>query len=93
MVAACRGTVRNGVVELDEGALPEGAVVEVRLLDEKAAREAAYQRLAARRAANARFRVNMQEMIEEDKRHREGDAERWMPSTFRDYAARRPAKA
>jgi hypothetical protein len=72
----CKGIVKDNVVFLEEGMhLPEGAEVEVRLLD----------RLVTRREAFARVRVNrithdvgMDAIIEEDKQEREEHPDTWL---------------
>jgi hypothetical protein len=69
-----RGTVKNHVIVLDNGALlPEGAIVEVRLPRKRSEeeRQRAFERI--RRNLITR-RIGIDEIIEEDKRERE---ERW----------------
>jgi hypothetical protein len=69
---AWKGTVRGNVVVLDESArLPDGARVEVHLVEAGRSPDDPFAALLARRAANAGLRVRMDEIIEEDKRERE----------------------
>jgi hypothetical protein len=64
-----KGTVKNNVVVLEEGVrLPEGAEVEVRLMNRQEKLEKAVRRLYANRITRP---IGMQELIEEDKQERE----------------------
>lgn len=95
----CRGVVKGNTILLEDRAhLPEGAAVEVRVLDSgeaegvndqhngasAGARDTAggdedpFEALLARRAANAGLRVNMDEIIEEEKQDREVRFDHWL---------------
>jgi len=68
-----RGTVKGNTIVLDDGAcLPEGATVEVRLLPEpKISREEAFAAVLRQRELNAGLHINVDELLEEDRRERE----------------------
>lgn len=71
-----KGVVKENVVVLEEGAhLPEGAEVEVRLIERPAARAEAFARVLSSRIGR---HVGMDELIEEDKKEREEHADRWL---------------
>src|SRR5713226_7043600 len=96
----CKGVVRGNTVCLEGKArLPEGAAVEVRVLDpwevevvggtpagastdtsdaESVRDEDPFKALLVRRAANAGLRVNMDEIIEEEKQDREERFDHWL---------------
>ena len=68
----CKGVVKNNVVVLEEGAhLPDGAKVEVRLIDRALSRDEAFNDVLAR---PIRRPIGMDQIIEEDKREREEHA-------------------
>lgn len=72
----CKGVVKENVVVLEEGAhLPEGAEVEVRVIERPAPRAEAFARVLSKRIT--RF-VGMGELIEEDKREREEHPDTWL---------------
>jgi hypothetical protein len=72
----CKGIVRKGVVVLQPGAqLPDGAEVEVRLVENLGSREEAFARLEANRIHRY---VGMDEIIEEEKRELEERPDRWL---------------
>ena len=65
-----RGTVRGNVVVLGpEVLLPEQAAVEVRVMAPE--EPDVFARVLEQRAANARYRVGIDEILEEDRRERE----------------------
>jgi hypothetical protein len=71
-VTNCKGVVKNNVVVLEEGAhLPDGAEVEVRLIDHALSRDEAFNDVLAR---PIRRPIGMDQIIEEDKREREEHA-------------------
>jgi hypothetical protein len=70
-----KGVVKNNTVVLEEGAhLPEGAEVEVRVVERPLSREEAFQRILANQIHRY---VGMDQIIEEDKREREERADQW----------------
>ncbi len=75
-----RGTVRGNTIVLENGAsLPEGATVEIRLVPEaKISREEAFARFWEQRAANADLRLNVDELIEEDREERDARVDEWL---------------
>ncbi len=74
----CKGIVKNNVVLLEEGArLPEGAQVEVRLIEHSLAPHEAFTRVLANRITRY---VGMDEIIEEDKHEREEHPDTWLKS-------------
>jgi len=71
-----KGIVKNNTAVLEEGAqLPEGAAVEVRLVEPPLSRDEAFARVLANPIPYA---VGMEEILEEDKREREERADRWL---------------
>ena len=67
--STCKGIVRNNVVVPENGVqLPEGAEVELRLLQPDADRDAAFQRVLQN---PIRHPVGIDEIIDEDKRDRD----------------------
>jgi len=71
-----KGIVKNNTAVLEEGAqLPEGAPVEVRLVEPPLSRDEAFARVLANPIPYA---VGMEEILEEDKREREERADRWL---------------
>jgi hypothetical protein len=95
----CKGVVKGNTILLeDQASLPDGATVEVRVLDPvevgaetdrhngagAGARDTAsggedpFEALLARRTANAGLRVNMDEIIEEEKQDREERFDHWL---------------
>jgi hypothetical protein len=74
----CKGIVKNNVVLLEEGAhLPEGAQVEVRLIEPSPAPHEAFARMLANRITRY---VGMDKLIEEDKQEREEHPDTWLKS-------------
>jgi hypothetical protein len=74
----CKGIVKNNVVLLEEGAhLPEGAQVEVRLIEHSPAPHEAFARVLANRITRY---VGMDKLIEEDKQEREEHPDTWLKS-------------
>ena len=74
----CKGIVKNNVVFLEEGAhLPEGAQVEVWLIEHAPAPYEAFTRVLANRITHY---VGMDEIIEEDKQEREEHPDTWLKS-------------
>jgi hypothetical protein len=75
-----RGTVKGNTIVLDDGAcLPEGAVVEVRLLPEpQISREEAFAAVLRHREQNRGLRVGIDEIIEEEKQDREERVDAWL---------------
>ena len=71
-----KGVVRNKTVVLEEDTqLPEGAEVEVRVVERPLSREEAVQQILANQIHHY---VGMDEIIEEDKREREERVDRWL---------------
>ena len=65
----CKGVVKDNMVFLEAGVrLPEGAEVEVRLLDRRWIRQEVFARVRAQRIMRI---VGMEEILAEDKRERE----------------------
>lgn len=80
-MVACKGIVKDNVVVLEEGArLPDGAEVEVRLVERALSREEAFMRVWAQRLANAKYHVGLDDIIEEDEQEREEHPDTWMAS-------------
>ncbi len=74
MMAIYRGVVKNGVIVLENGVqLPDGTMVEVRVID-KSNRAKAIDRLLATRIQKF---VGFDEILEEDRREREERMDRW----------------
>ncbi|HEY7490366.1 MAG TPA: hypothetical protein VIH59_04580 [Candidatus Tectomicrobia bacterium] len=72
----CRGIVKDNVVLLEKGVqLPEGAEVEVRLLERPLTRQEVFARVRARRIIRY---VGMDEIIAEDKQEREEHPDTWL---------------
>lgn len=75
-MVACKGVVRDDVVVLENGSpFPNGAVVEVRLMETPLTREEAFVRLLANRIDRS---VGMAEIIEEEKQAREEHPDSWL---------------
>jgi hypothetical protein len=75
----CRGTVKGNVVVLDENVkLPEGAAVEVRVIETAISREEAFARVLRQREANKDLRIGIDEIIEEDRQDREDRVDGWL---------------
>jgi hypothetical protein len=83
MVQCVRGKVQGDVIVLDDGVrLPEGAVVEVRVLPEPAvSREEAFAAFRRQREKNAGLRIDVVDLLREDRQERE---EHWDQVLFRD---------
>jgi hypothetical protein len=74
-----KGVVKGNVVILEDDAhLPEGATVEVRVVEPAITREEAFARILEDRAASAGLKVHMDELLEEDKQEREEHPDRWL---------------
>jgi hypothetical protein len=72
----CKGVVKNNVVLLEAGAqLPDGAEVEVRLLEHPLTRQEVFARVRTHRI---RHPVGMDEIIAEDKQEREEHPDTWL---------------
>ena len=72
----CKGVVKENVVILEGGAhLPEGAEVEVRVIERPVPRAAAFARVLSNRITRL---VGMDELIEADKREREEHPDTWL---------------
>ncbi len=72
----CKGIVKDNRVLLEEGIqLPEGAEVEVRLLDRPLTRQAVFTRV---RVLCIRRAVGMDEIIAEDKQECEEHPDTWL---------------
>ncbi|MBI3328117.1 MAG: hypothetical protein HYZ81_15625 [Nitrospinae bacterium] len=72
----CKGVVKANMVLLEAGVrLPEGAEVEVRLLDRQSARQEVFARVRVRRIIRI---VGMEEILAEDKREREEHPDTWL---------------
>ena len=72
----CKGIVKKNTVLLEEGAcLPEGAKVEVRLVQPPEGREEVFARVLAHPITRP---VGIDEIIEEDKREREERPDEWL---------------
>ena len=72
----CKGIVKNNAVVLEPGSqLPEGAKVEVRLVEESLNRDEVFARVLANRVNHY---VGIDEIIEEEKKEREEHPDRWL---------------
>lgn len=72
----CKGIVKENIVVLEEGAhLPDGAEVEVRLIERPLTRDDAFARVLANRITRY---VGMAEILEEDKKEREEHPDTWL---------------
>jgi hypothetical protein len=72
----CKGIVKDNVVLLEKGMqLPEGAQVEVRLLDRPMTRQEAFARVRANRITR---HVGMDAIIEENKQENEEHSDTWL---------------
>jgi hypothetical protein len=75
-MTTCKGTVKNDVVVLEEGAqLPDGVTVEVRLLEPSFGRDEAFARVLASRITRD---VGMDQIFEEDKQEQEEHSAIWL---------------
>lgn len=74
----CKGIVKENIVMLEKGVhLPDGAEVEVRLVERSSARGEAFTRVMANRITRP---IDMAEIIEEDKKEREEHPDTWLKS-------------
>lgn len=74
----CKGIVKGNIVMLEKGVhLPDGAEVEVRMIERPLARDEAFTRVLTNRITRP---VSMAEIIEEDKKEREEDSDTWFSS-------------
>jgi hypothetical protein len=72
----CKGIVKDNVVLLEAGVqLPEGAEVEVRLLERPLTRQEVFARVRTRRILRP---VGMDEVIADDKQEREEHPDTWL---------------
>ena len=72
----CKGIVRNNTVMLEEGArLPDGAEVEVSLVQPPESREEAFARVLSHPITRP---VGIDEILEEEKREREERPDEWL---------------
>ncbi len=72
----CKGIVKNNAVVLEPGSqLPEGAKVEVRLVEESLNRDEVFARVLANRTNRY---VGIDEIIEEEKKEREERPDQWL---------------
>ena len=72
----CKGIVKDNVVLLEAGVqLPEGAEVEVRLLERPLTRQEVFARVRMHRILRP---VGMDEVIAEDKQEREEHPDTWL---------------
>jgi hypothetical protein len=72
----CKGIVKDNIVLLEEGVqLPEGAEVEVRLIERPLTRQEVFARVHAHRIMRA---IGMDEIIAEDKQEREEHPDTWL---------------
>jgi len=85
MTRAYEGVVKDNTIVLDQNVrLPEGARVEVRVVGPRIIetanpdRDQVYAALIERRAAYAGRRINMDEIIEEEKEDREERFDHWL---------------
>src|SRR5262245_7964670 len=75
-MVTCKGVVKNNVVLLEAGVqLPDGAEVEVRLVEPPLTRQEVFARV---RAHPIRRPVGMDEIIAEDKQEREEHLDTWL---------------
>ena len=75
-IMICKGVVKDNVVLLEAGVqLPNGAEVEVRLLERPLTRQEVFARVRTHRI---RRPVGMDEIIAEDKQEREEHSETWL---------------
>lgn len=75
-MTTCKGIVKNNTVVLQEGAdLPEGAEVEVRLVESPVSRDELFERVRANRIR--RF-VGIDEIIAEAKQELEERPDQWL---------------
>ncbi len=78
MITVYPGTVKDGVVVLEDGTrLREGLAVEVRVVEESIDRDEAFRRLESN---SVNRYVGMDEILEEEKRELEARAARWLSS-------------
>ena len=72
----CKGIVKDNMVLLEEGIqLPEGAEVEVRLLERPLTRQEVFARVREHRIIH---RVGMDEIVAEDKQEHEEHPDTWL---------------
>jgi hypothetical protein len=75
-IMICKGVVKNNVVLLEAGVqFPNGAEVEVRLLERPLTRQEVFARVRTHRI---RRPVGMDEIIAEDKQEREEHPDTWL---------------
>jgi len=74
----CKGIVKENIVMLEKGIhLPDGAEVEVRLVERPLTSGEAFTRVMANRITRP---IDMAEIIEEDKKEREEHPDTWLRS-------------
>ena len=72
----CKGVVKDNMVLLEAGAqLPDGAEVEVRLLERPQTRQEIFARVRTHRILRS---AGMDEILAEDKREREEHPDTWL---------------
>ena len=72
----CKGIVKDNTVLLENGVqLPEGAEVEVRLLDRSPTRQEVFARVRAHRIMRA---IGMEEILADDKQEHEEHPDTWL---------------
>ena len=72
----CKGIVKDNVILLEEGIqLPQGAEVEVRLLQRPLSRQEVFARVREHRIMHP---VGMDELLEEDKQEHEEHPDTWL---------------
>jgi hypothetical protein len=72
----CKGIVKKNIVMLEKGVhLPDGAEVEVRLVESPLTHDAAFTRVLTNRITRP---IGMVEIIEEDKKEREEHSDTWL---------------
>ena len=72
----CKGIVKDNMVLLEQGVqLPEGAEVEVRLLERSLARQEVFARVRAHRIRRV---IGMDEIIAKDKQEHEEHPDTWL---------------
>ena len=75
-MTTCKGVVKDNIVVLEDGAqLPDGAEVEVRLLEPSFRRDDVFAQMLANRITHY---VGIDQIIEEDKQEREEHPDTWL---------------
>jgi hypothetical protein len=72
----CKGIVKDNIVVLEEGVrLPDGAEVEIRLMEHSLPHNQAFAQVLKNRITRY---IGMQEIIEDDKEEHEGHPDTWL---------------